>query len=109
MPIHSAVRRRPLARLPLSLRVIAVANRRRSLSAPMPPRGGTFEYDPKTGKLRRTDQDLPTIIQAIGALDATDATLFTQDGKPKVVAVEAILGYDISEADRDAAWAIIQA
>ena len=33
---------------------------------------------------------------------------FSKEGLPKVKAVEKILGYDISAADRDAGWAIFQ-
>lgn len=43
------------------------------------------------------------IRAAADQLDIDDESLFTNDGKPTVAAIEAILGFDITEAQRDAA------
>ena len=45
------------------------------------------------------------ILEAIAGLDPADRTLWTQAGKPRVGAVEAATGTDITAAERDAAWA----
>ena len=109
MPVHASVRRRPRAPLPPALRAIAVADRQaRVARQPLPPRGGSYVLDSRTGSLTRTDRDLPAIVLAIGTLDATDATLFTGGGKPTVAAIAGVLGYSVSGADRDAAWAQIR-
>ena len=47
------------------------------------------------------------IEDAIRGLDPDDKTLWTSDGEPKVVAVEAVLGRDITAEERDAAWAAV--
>ena len=47
---------------------------------------------------------IDAILDAIDALIPTSETAWTKDGKPQVVALERALGYDISAADRDAAW-----
>jgi len=50
------------------------------------------------------------IINAINSLDETDTSLWgTKTGKPNVKAIEKVLGYDITAADRDAACAAIDA
>ena len=46
---------------------------------------------------------------AIRSLDREDESLWTRDGKPRVDALERALGYDITAADRDAAWEALQA
>ena len=43
-----------------------------------------------------------------GAIKGLDKKTFGADGKPDVKALEAALGYDITAAERDAAWASIQ-
>ena len=48
------------------------------------------------------------IIAAIGELDPDNPEHFTKGGKPEVKALEAILGFDITAAERDAAWAAFQ-
>lgn len=45
-----------------------------------------------------------TIEEAIALLSKDD---YSQSGKPKVRAIESILGYDITAAQRDEAWAAI--
>ena len=49
------------------------------------------------------------IVTAIGTMDKNAAVLWTKDGRPKVGAIEAAMGRDISGADRDLAWAAYQA
>ena len=48
------------------------------------------------------------IIAAIRKLDSTDAALWTKGGAPRVDAIEAVLGRDITMAERDAAWESLQ-
>ncbi|MDE0335675.1 MAG: hypothetical protein OXI64_12000 [Defluviicoccus sp.] len=48
-------------------------------------------------------------LDAVRGLDPDDKSLWTQSGAPKVEAVEAVLGRDIDAAQRDAAWAIVEA
>lgn len=45
------------------------------------------------------------IAAAIGLLDPEDG--FTKDGVPNVAALEAVLGYSISAAERNEAWAAV--
>lgn len=45
------------------------------------------------------------ILEAIAQLDPGASVHWTKTGKPKVSAIEAIAGLDISGAERDAAWA----
>ncbi|MBI2397736.1 MAG: hypothetical protein HYV17_08050 [Xanthomonadales bacterium] len=47
------------------------------------------------------------IRDAIGLLDPNDANAWTQTGKPKVEAIETVLGVPITEEQRDAVWASI--
>ena len=49
------------------------------------------------------------IVTAISRLEAGNIDHWTKSGKPEVRALEAALGYDISAAERDAAWAACQA
>ncbi|WP_339859129.1 hypothetical protein [Pseudohongiella acticola] len=52
-----------------------------------------------------TDRTLvEDIADVIGALDRSDDDNWTQAGPPKVAVVEAALGFQITEADRDQAW-----
>ena len=44
------------------------------------------------------------IAAAIDRLDPDDRALWTKDDRPQVAALEAALGYDITAAERDAAW-----
>lgn len=48
------------------------------------------------------------IVPAINTLDAGIPEHFTRAGLPNVVAIEKVLGYDISMAERDAAWARVK-
>lgn len=45
---------------------------------------------------------------AIASLDVMDITLWTEGGKPQVKVIEAVLGRQISAADRDVAWKIFE-
>ena len=47
---------------------------------------------------------LAAIVEAIGALDATDESLWTKGGQPTVEALEAVLTWDITAAERGEAW-----
>ncbi len=49
------------------------------------------------------------IVTAIEALDPADDGAWTKDGRPRVRALEASLGRDISGADRDLAFGVWQA
>ena len=44
------------------------------------------------------------IVDAIGKLEDGNAEHWTKGGKPEVRALEAVLNYDITAAERDAAW-----
>ena len=44
------------------------------------------------------------ILKAIGLLNAENPALWGQDGAPRVKALEAVLGFDISEDERNHAW-----
>jgi hypothetical protein len=59
-----------------------------------------------SGNTRPEDEGLAKaeIVAAINALDENNAELFTQNGKPTTQAIEAILGYQVSAAERDALW-----
>ena len=45
------------------------------------------------------------ILAAIDKLDKGNPDHFTNDGKPQVKAIEAVLGLRVTAAERDAAWA----
>ena len=49
------------------------------------------------------------IIEAIGQIDPEQRENFTEAGAPKVLALEAVINFDITEAERDAAWAFFKA
>ena len=53
--------------------------------------------------------DIDEVIDAIDHLDPDDPDRWTKTGKPQVVPLEDYLGYDISAAQRDAAWEQYQA
>ncbi len=53
--------------------------------------------------------DIDEAIDAIAHLDPDDNDCWTKTGKPQVGPLEDYLGYDISAADRDAAWEQYQA
>ncbi len=63
----------------------------------MPP-GGTGEE----GREAR-------IVSAVRGLDPDDKALWTRGGAPKVEAIETALGFDIDSAERDEAWAAVEA
>ena len=52
---------------------------------------------------------LDAIVVAIQSLDEVDPELWTKGGKPQVSAIEAVLGWEISGAERDEAWARLEA
>lgn len=49
------------------------------------------------------------IREAIGGLDRDDSALWTGAGIPKVEAIETVVGFNISAAERDAAWEALSA
>jgi hypothetical protein len=50
---------------------------------------------------------LAAIKDAIGTLDKADAALWTATKMPKVPAIAAVTGWEVTQAERDAAWAEI--
>jgi len=48
---------------------------------------------------------LAAIKDAIGKLDKDNAALWTTTGMPKVPAIADVTGWDVTSAERDAAWA----
>ncbi len=72
---------------------------------PAPRRG----RDPEAGPEPAAGDPQDDIAAAVGRVDPTDRSLWTRDGKPRVDAVEALLGRDITTAERDAAWAAREA
>ena len=49
------------------------------------------------------EQRLAAIRETIAGLDKDNAELWTSGGKPQVAAIEAVLGYQITAAERDKA------
>lgn len=47
------------------------------------------------------------IKDAIAKLDKADTSLWTGTGMPKVPAIAAVTGFDVTQAERDAVWAEI--
>lgn len=52
--------------------------------------------------------ELAEVLNAIPMLDESDNTLWTSDNKPKVDAIQEIVGFEVSAELRDAAWSEIQ-
>lgn len=66
----------------------------------------TIEEVSETAMLARADE----VVAAIGALVAEGSAInFNRAGQPQVRSLEKILGYDITPAERDAAWKTFQA
>lgn len=65
------------------------------------PTGDVDETPPPIGP----DQRQAAIIAEIGKLPLDDDTLWTNSGKPDASALSERLGFRISAAERDAAWA----
>lgn len=79
--------------------------------------GGTFvtdkegyvmDHKPATKDGVRAGDPLADIKRAIRNLDRTDVSLWTDQGVPRVDAIEAVLGIEITKAQRDSAWAQIK-
>lgn len=73
-------------------------------------KGENGKLDGKPGG--KPDDLTAAVVEAIGKLRAAgNPDHFTEagKGKPKVDALEAVLSYEISASDRDAAWDVIQA
>lgn len=79
-----------------SLTDLPVACRAAGLEAPAPGPNPAPEPTPL----------LDEIVRAIGRLDRDDSSLWTRRGPPRVRAIEALLGRQITSAERDAAWRI---
>lgn len=70
--------------------------------------GAAAEPEPEDEDLRpEGDALMAAIAAAVGELDAESDDHFTKDDVPKVEALERVLGYGISAAERDAAWATV--
>ena len=69
--------------------------------------GGAREPEP--AKKPAGDTLTAALAEAIGGLDKGDEELWTNSGKPNTKALEAVLGYPVSAAERDAAWAAVEA
>lgn len=52
---------------------------------------------------------IAAIVDAIGKLDAADASLWMKNKAPRTEAIEAITGWPVVAADRNAAWEQINA
>lgn len=61
---------------------------------------------PPAGSGNKPAPTIEDIVEAIAALDPTKD--YGKNGKPNVEAIEAVLGADITAAQRDQAWAILQ-
>lgn len=88
------------------------------LKAELDKKGISYTSDDKKPALEKllADADKPKgdgfteaqIVEAISGLDEDDESLWTEDRKPMVVAIEAVLGGNITEAQRDNAWESMQ-
>ena len=78
---------------------------KRGALVPLEPRRRAEPEKPKkpTGKALTA-----AIVAKIGEFDPGSAEAFNRDGKPAVVQLERALGFDINEAERDAAWEAFQ-
>lgn len=79
--------------------------------------GGTFTTDkdgyvlnhvPSTKDGTRAGDPLADIKRAIRDLDRNDPSLWTDQGVPRVDAIEAALGLEITKSQRDSAWAQVK-
>ncbi|MEW6314134.1 MAG: hypothetical protein AB1513_08870 [Pseudomonadota bacterium] len=51
---------------------------------------------------------LAAVTAAIAGLDPANADLWLKDGRPKTEAIAAVTGWQVSAAERDAAWSALQ-
>lgn len=51
---------------------------------------------------------IAAIAEAIGKLDKEDASLWKKDGAPNTAAIVMQVGFEITAAERDAAWAQVK-
>ena len=70
------------------------------------PPGGAGEEGPGSESGAGREARIAGVVRG---LDPDDETLWTRAGPPKVEAIEAALGFDIDTAERDAAWAAVEA
>lgn len=54
------------------------------------------------------EERLTAITTAIGQLDPNDQDLWLKDGRPSGEAIAAVLGWTVTAAERNAAWATMQ-
>ena len=74
--------------------------------------GGASAPPSSAGPADSAETRQAAIVDATGRLDPEDPSLWSGRGKsrrPKVAALEAVLGHDITAAERDGAWAAYQA
>lgn len=65
----------------------------------------TLDNDPKSIS---DNEKLAAVIEAIGMLDEKDETHFTKDGKPDANTLTSLVGFQVSAALRDEAFAATQ-
>ncbi len=63
--------------------------------------------DAPTEKPRPARTVIDDVRDAIGLLDRNDKNAWTKERKPRVEAIEAVLGTPVTDDQRDAAWALI--
>ena len=77
--------------------------------------GDTIELDETTAARLLASEAIAPVVdtatsreqiidRALASLDPDDAALWTQGGLPQVAALEAAAGFDVTAAERDAAW-----
>ena len=77
-----------------------------------PAEGGAAALPSGTGHTGPAEARHAAIVAAVRSLDPKDSKVWSGRGKsrrPKVAALEAVLGHDITAAERDAAWTTVQA
>jgi hypothetical protein len=62
----------------------------------------------KAAKVKNAPETDPTLDALAQVVEEGNPDNFGRDGTPKVKAIEKVLGYDISAADRDVAWNTFQ-
>lgn len=69
-------------------------------------KGAGMQRPVSAGVHYKTSDTVAAIVQSIAGIDKDDADSWTKTKGPKVSALEAVLGYQITEAERDSAWQI---
>lgn len=60
--------------------------------------------DPEGGSEPAPGEPAPDILRAIRELDPEETALWTAAGAPRISVLEAALGRDVDQAERDTAW-----